>query len=255
VSITTKSLFFYGHEIDETNFSWDFSEGGAEIQGSLNIGDYTLTEFAAEIERAMNAVGGQEYTVTVDRATRKITITAPGNFELLVDSGSRKGSSAYALAGFSGADKTGSDTYEGGSASGFEYRPQAVFMDYEPFEDDNGAIDASVNKTVTGIVETVTFGTERMMQCRIWGITDESISNFDNNPSGRADARAFRDYAIRKLKMEFMEDRDTPGTFTKVLLEKTPEEGNGTRLKLKKMFDTGVEGIYETGKITFREVA
>lgn len=257
LSITTKSIFFFGHTIDETNQSLDFAEGAGEIQAILNIRDYTLEEFAIEVVRAMNAAGGQIYSVSVNRTTRKLTISASSNFELLTTSGSRIGTTVFPLMGFTGADKTGADSYEGNNGSGSEYRPQAVFRDYIPFEDSDEAVDSKINESTSGIIETLNFGSRSFMECEIWGITDISqsaTSSIETNGTGRIDARVFMSYGRTKAKMEFMQDRDTPATFHSIILEKTRKSKKGTGYQIIKDFGNGIEGYFTTEGLTFRKV-
>ena len=256
MSITTQSVFYYGHQIDETNFSLDFDEGGPELQASVLIGDYSLEEYAVAIANAMNVIGGQVYTVTVDRSTRILTISAPGNFSLLPVTGSRIGTTTFGLAGFT-SDKTGSNSYGGDSSSGSEYRPQTVFRKYTPFEDNENAISSSVQEATSGIIETLSFGTRQIMECEIWGISDlatTSNSVVEQNLTGRQDARDFMSFARSKSKMEFMEDRSLANVFHKILLEKTPEGRDGTSFKFKKMFGLGHAPYYTTGNLQFRKV-
>jgi hypothetical protein len=256
MSITTRSQFFYGHTISEDNQWIDFDEGGSELSVQLDIGDYTLTEFAAELAAKMTQEGALTYTATINRATRKITLAAGSNFALRVTTGTHLATSAFSLVGFT-SNKSGSSSYLADIESGSVYRPQAVFRDYVPFIDNNAAQSSVVNESESGIVETVSFGSKRIAQMNIWLITDkaqQSFSSTENNPNARAEARAFLEYATSKAKFEFMEDRATPATFDKVILEKTQESDKGTAYRLKKMFNNGVEGYYESGEIELRKV-
>lgn len=54
--IRTKSKFYYGHTIDSDNNLLDFKEGaGTELTATLNVGEYSLTDFVTEVARALNA--------------------------------------------------------------------------------------------------------------------------------------------------------------------------------------------------------
>ncbi len=255
MSLQTFSSFYYGHTVDTTNFAIDFSEGGPELLASLDPGSYSLEEYAGQISAAMNRVGGQEYTTEVDRETRQITISAPGDFELLVATGSRLGTAAWTLMGFDGTDKTGDDEYEGANASGFEYRPQYILQEHVPKEQGIKAIDPVVNKSAAGITEVVRFGTERFVAGNIRYITDREMggnSPIENNASGYADALQFMEYAVQKKTFEYMPDRDSPDTFDTVILESTPKNPNGTDYELKELYGEGLPGFYETGRLTLR---
>jgi hypothetical protein len=256
MSITTRSQFFYGHTITEENQWVDFDEGGPELSVQLDIGDYTLTEFALEVASKMSQEGALTYTAAVNRATRKITLSASGTFALRVTTGMHLASSAFSLIGFT-SNKSGSSSYLADVESGSVYKPQAVVRDYVPFEDNYSALSSVVNESESGIIETVSFGTKRIAQMNIWLITDkaqQSYSSVENNPAARAQAREFMEYIITKAKFEFMPDRNTPATFYNVILEKTQEGDNGTAYRLKKMFNNGVEGYYQTGEIELRQV-
>ena len=256
MSITTRSQFFYGHTITEEKQWIDFDEGGPEISVQLDIGDYTLTEFAAEVASKMTQAGALTYTAAVNRTTRKITLSAGSNFALRVTTGTHLASSAFALMGYT-INKTGSNSYLADVESGSVFKPQAVVRDYVPFEDNYSALSSVVNESESWIIETVSFGSKRIAQMNIWLITDkpqQSYSSVENNPSARAQARQFMEYIITKAKFEFMPDRNTPATFYKVLLEKTQEGDKGTAYTLKKMFNNGVEGYYQTGEIELRQV-
>ena len=123
MSLATHSKFYYGFEIDETNQYLDFNEGSGELSAELEIGLYSFTDYCAELARALNAAGGSTYTVTGNRTTRKITIAATGTFSLLVSSGSHEGTSAFATAGFTGADRSGSASYEGAASGSANSHP------------------------------------------------------------------------------------------------------------------------------------
>ena len=51
-----------------------------------------------------------------------------------------------------------------------------------------------------------------------------------------------------------MPDRNTPGVFDKVILEKTKESSKGVGFKLKELYGKGLIDYYESGLLTFRKV-
>ena len=108
--LSTMSKWYYGHYIDTTNRNLPFNDGTDKV-AILNVGDYTLTEFVTETSRALNAASSLTFTVSVDRSTRLITIAAGSTFELQTTSGAS--ANVFSLLGFSGADKTGTNTYTG----------------------------------------------------------------------------------------------------------------------------------------------
>jgi hypothetical protein len=255
--IDTRSVFYYGFEIDEDNYQLDFNEGGSELTAELAIGSYTATEFLTVLKTALDAAGALTYTVTMNRTTRVITIAATGNFSLLTTSGMHLGTSCFTLIGFSGADKTGAATYSGSAAAGSSYAPQFLLQDYVASQDLQQAVDASVNKTASGRVEVVKFGTEAFMECNIkfaTNITQLSGGPITNSATGEDDLRTFMQYLVTKGPIEFMADVSDRATYETMILESTPESQNGTGYRLKEMYDIGCVGYFQTGKLKFRVV-
>ena len=248
------SVFYYGHTITSENFSLDFDEGSGEIQASLSIGDYGLTELLVEVKTQMDAVGGQPYTVAVDRDTRIVTISASSNFDLLVDSGSRVGTSVFGLLGFT-TDQTGANTYKAALPSGSAYFLQYPLQNYVSFDDWKESIDPSVSKSSAGNVQTVSFGVSQFMEGDFKFINDYNqpkVSPLESNPTGVQDVRTFLDFAIQKRKLEFLYDRSQVGVFTTCILESSPESSSGTAYKLKE--NRKAAGFFDTGALTFRKV-
>lgn len=256
--INTRSVFYYGHVIDETNFSLDFNEGGGEITANLNLGSYTLTEYATEVQRALNDAGALDYTVTVNRDTRILTIAASANFDLLVSTGSTLGVSTFGLAGFTGVDRTGAATYDGDTASGSEYKPQFKLQSYVPSENFVIPNRASVNTSASGRnVETVTFGDVNFTEFNITFVTDRPQgldSPMENNPNAVSELRDFLTAVTKKNTIEFMPDRDNRGTFENLLLERTQSDRNGVGFQLFEMLNKSMPGFYESKRLRFRKI-
>ena len=82
--IDTYSKFYYGLEVTASNKWIDFDEGAGEINVSLDPGFYTLEQIAQAVEDKMNDSGADVYTVSVNRDTRKITISSTGTFSLSI---------------------------------------------------------------------------------------------------------------------------------------------------------------------------
>lgn len=253
-TLTTLSSFYYGHKIDTTNCSWPFKEGaGSEIKAALNVGSYSLTEYAAEIQRVMNTFGLLTYTVTVNRSTRKITIASTGAFTLLAATGSTIGTGSFTLAGFSAIDLTGT-TVTGQNASGKIYRPQFLLKNYSSPEHFLVKESAAVNISANGQVQVISFGDGARMKCNIIAITNRiGVKNtpWFENATGIADALDFMSFLITKSKIEFMPDYATPSTFYKLMLDSTRTDRNGTGFELENM---GTPDVYQTGDLTFRKV-
>ena len=255
-TIQTLSVFYFGTTITTDNQSLDFDESGSELQATLQVGDYSLTELIDEAVRAMNEVGGQTYSGTLNRTTRKPTISATSNFTLRTNTGSRFGTSVYPLLGYStAADKTGSNSYEADNGAGSEYRPQYILDEYTERDDYRVKEDAVVNRAVSGEIQSVTYGDGARITMTIKLITNNTNLNqtyFYSNATGKADAIEFMNYLITKAKVEFMPDVDTRSTYYKLILESTELSETGTQFQLLNM---QFPGFYTTGPLLFREVS
>jgi len=251
----TRSKFYYGHDITENNQLFVFNEGASDIEASIPVDTYSLTDFVTTVQRSMNAVGGQIYTVTFNRTTRIINITAPGTFSLLV-SQTGEGNNAYPFIGIT-SDKTGSNDYDCDVASGSEYLPQFWLQNYISFEHNKEFKDGSVKESASGEVEIVSFGLTRYMECEIVfanNYSHKTDSPIENNQSGVSDIINFMDYAIKKGPIEFMVNRDVSSSYSKCILDKTAASSAGVGYKLKELFSKKLSGYYDTGSLKFREL-
>lgn len=254
--IETLSTFYYGHTVTRDNQNIDFDEGAGELTAVLSPGDYTATEFATLVSQAMTAVGSQNYTVVFNRTTRKNTISSVANFTLRTNTGTHAGSDAYGLIGFTTvANHTGTNTYTGENASGFEYRPQLVLFDYTSLDDWSIKESAVVNISANGVVQTLQWGDGQRMECEIRGITNLTGLNrngtlFYENATGEAAARSFLSYLITKAKVEFMPDVASRSTKFDLILESSEADAKGTKFKLLSM----AKYWLKTGKLVFRKV-
>lgn len=257
--INTYSSFTYGHTIDNTNFYFGIDEGSGEILVELNSGSYTLEDFATELGRALNEYTTiiNNYDITVDRATRKITISADNIFSILTTSSGQLATSTFLLAGFSGSDKTGATSYEGDNSSGSIYNVQYKLQGYTNFENQQGKQSSILNTPADGaFVEVISYGSEKIMDCEIKFATDyelDKTSQVRENLNGVSDLRDFMLYITNKAPIEFIPNENLPNTFTKCILDRTPEDGKGTKFKLKE--DKKWRETYTTGMIKFREVS
>jgi hypothetical protein len=253
--ITTWSKFYYGYDVTADNNQLDFSEGGSELTAEIAVGSYTPTDFCTAVKTALDTAGALTYTVTFNRSTRKITIAATGTFQILKATGTHIGTSPFTLMGFTGAgDLTGTNTYTGASVSGDIYSPQFKLQDYISSDDYQQAVDATVNKTASGRVEVVKFGTESFIECNITFVTDRTVDGtvIRSNATGVADLRRFLQYLVTKGPCEFIPDEDTVSTYQKVMLESTPDSDKGTGYRIKELYDKGLSHVYQTGKLKFR---
>lgn len=254
--IDTFSIFYYGHEINSENYNLPFDEGAGELNATLTIGSNTLTEFVVNLQNALNAAAvSRVFTVSVDRLTRIITISADGTFDLLLGTGATFGSSIFDLAGFTGSsDLTGASSYSGDSASGLAYEPQFKLQSFIDKEDWQESADASVNESAAGDVEVVRYGVNQYYQFDIKFITNLVMDGkfIKNNPSGLQSARAFLQDITKRNKFEFMPDIDDRDTYDKVILETIPGSRTATGYKLKELFNQNLPNVYETGLIKLR---
>jgi hypothetical protein len=256
--INTHSAFIFGHTINITNFYFGIDEGFDEILVELNAGAYSLTGFANELGRALNeySVIGNNYLVSLDRTARKITISADNNFSILTTSSSQFSLSAYSLAGFSGADKTGANSYTGDDASGSIYNTQYKLQKYVDFEDQQGKQSAIVNIPASGrFKEQVSYGALKIMECEFKYICDYALgksSVIRENLNGVADARNFLLYLITGAPIEFCQDENDLSVFKKCIIEKTPDDSKGTKFKLKE--DRQYRNTFSSGVLKFREI-
>lgn len=255
--IKTYSAFTYGHTITDDNSAIIFNEGAGELIAYIEIGSYTLQAFVNAVAIALNDTGNLEYTVSLDRSTRKITISSTGAFDLLITSGSLVETSVFSLMGFDGADLTGLTSYEGDSASGSYFEPQFLLQSYVDFDDNVKTENASVNKTPNGDVEVVSYGKFKFMECNITlqtNIKQGEGSCLKNDPTGYDNLRAFLEYATNKAPMEFIKDISQPSIYIDCLLESTRESSDGVNYKVKELYSKGFAEYYESGLIVFRKL-
>jgi hypothetical protein len=258
MALQTKARFYYGPEVLQNNSSIDFNEGASDLIASVPVRIYSPSELAKYVTDAMNLAGTQEYSVFFDRITRKITISAAANFDLLVGSGAHAGSSLWDNLGFTGVtDLTGSNTYTGASVVGSTYEPQFYLLDYVPLDDWEEAVESSINKTGSGKVEVIKYGTERFTQFSIELITNKPFKDdglWTPDLQGIENARSFMRGATSKSIIELMPDRSDPNTYELLILEKTEQNQNGVGFKLLEMSDLG-DGYKKTGLLIFRETS
>ena len=251
--LSTMSKWYFGHYIDSTNNILPFNDG-SDKTATLNVGDYSLTEFVTEIARALNAASSLTFTATLDRSTRFITIAAGSNFELQVASGAS--ANPFSLMGFTGSDRTGAGSYTSNVASGSEFKPQLKLQKYISFGDEQISSYSNVAKSASGTVEVVSFGTDDFMTCEVAYQTNNNTtgSAIENQANGLDNLRTFLQYAVNKRKLEFIPDRDTPATFTKCILESTNASSDGTGYRLNEYLGR-MPGFFSSGTLKFRKMS
>jgi hypothetical protein len=252
--IYTRSKFYYGHTVDDFSNKITIIEptkDNVEVMVTIPTGRYSVMEYYPVVQTAMNNALKNTYVLSVDRATRKITISGSAEFELVVTT---QAASGFDVMGFT-TNRSGSDSYLGDTGSGSEYICQFKLQDYVDFNDNKFFLDGKVNETASGKQEIISFGLVNEMECNIKWInnyTHDSSSPIKTNLTGVEDARLFLDYCINKGMLEFIPDLDSPNDYYKVLLQSTSANKDGLAYRLREI--SGLSGYYETGKLTFRKI-
>lgn len=249
------SAFNYGHTITNANRYINFSEGGGpELTGIMPIGSFSLGQIPDLMASAMTEVGGQEYSVSLNRANSSLTIQATGNFELLISTGSNSPLSFYQLAGFSGADLTGSNSYTG-SESGSKYTTQTELKNFINFNENKEKIDSVIRTTSSGLVESISYGTVEKASFDFPFITNEVPQRFiRETATGKEELEAFMDYCIEKRPVEFIENLESPEIITPCILDKVQGYNKGDGYKLRSLVTKKLKGYYELRGLVFRKI-
>lgn len=257
MALSTYSAFYYGLKIGLDNNIINFDEGSGELSAEISIGTYDYAGLMVAVKDAMDAVGINVYTVSVNRTTRIITIAANNNFDLPLSTGSGLVTSPFDLLGFNqAADLTGAATYSGDTASGFEYMPQFPLQDYQDPETFKDRIDPSVNVSASGDVEIISYGLVRFVEFSLKWITDISQDGIAirNNPSGVQAAVDFLTSITERGKFEFMPDISARSTFNVLVLDSLQGFSNGTGFKLKELVNKNLPGYYEVNDLKSRVI-
>lgn len=258
MSINTFSAFTYGHTVTEDNQYINFSENGVdELSAVIDVGAYTLADFANKVAQAMNEEGTLNYTCTVDRETLKLIISADSNYWLYVTTGTNVSISAYSLMGYT-TDRSNVNNQEGDNISGSVYYPQFKLQRFVDFDQNVSFKNSSVNESASGVVEVVSFGEVRIMEADLAIFTSLKTDgqHIRNNPNGYQDAINFLHYIITKAPIEFIYDADNLGTsqIVDVILESTESDRNGTGIKIKELYATLAPDFFSAGLLRFRQL-
>ena len=248
-----RSIFYYGFTVTQANNKIDFNEGSGEVQATMVVGLYSLTTFMAEVARAMNAAGSQSYTVSINRATRLITISATTSFELLAGSGSRVGEGPWQLLGLV-VDKFGTSILMN-TPAGSSFTPQFPLQDYVAPENYQEYLKAVVNESAFGDVEVVRFGQVKYTQFNIRFQTNKTQgagSPIETDSQGLDHLRHFMVFATTKGLVEFMYDRTDTNNFKTIRVESTELSSQGTGFQLKENYDKGLPHYFDSGILKWR---
>lgn len=255
------SMFIYGHVITESNQYLNFiepNEDNIELTATLTIRSYDLTSFIKEVARAMTEAGKLDYFPTLDRETRKITITSDDSFNFVLN-GANELTSPFGLMGVDQAiARVPGISQTSDFASGKVYEPQAPLWQYTPFKYWGGASDGAVTKAASGRATIVSFGDKKNMECTISAITNNSqrgISKVLDNPNGIQDALDFLEYITKKRPVEFLEDKNKFNEYTRCRLEKTSTSKDGIRYRLFEGTNgKKIKDYYNTKALTFESL-
>lgn len=260
--INTFSSFYYDTQINAQPYNgyMNIDEGSGEITVQIPVSSYTLTTLVVAIRTALAAQATLDYTVSLDRTTRQLTISAPTAFDLLTDTGTNADSGIWGLIGFStAADLTGQTSYTGSGAIGKVYTPQFKLQSYVDPEDFQARNQAKKNIAANGTtVEVISFGTAKFVEMDIKFITSRmdipDCINILPNPNGHEDAIDFFKNITRLNPFEFNKDVNNPGTFFRVILESISEFSDGTGYRLRELNNQGIPDVYESGIIRLRVI-
>lgn len=254
-ALENHSKFYYGWQITTTNRYIDFNDGAGVKTATLKVGYYSSTDLMIEIKKKMDALSSLDFAVVFDRVTRKFTISSTANFDLLFTTGPNSGQSTSLLLGYTASNKTGANSYLAENVSGLEYSTQFYIQSYKDTSTNRKAIDGTVNKSASGVIEVIKFGNERFMEGEflfITNITQESISIIRTNNQGREDFIHFIEWCTEKAPIEFIKNENDPSTFQTFVLESTPTDQKGLDYDLIEMYDRGLAQYYRSGVLKFR---
>jgi hypothetical protein len=252
--INTFSAFYYGHLVTTDNQIIPFDEGAGEINATIEVGSYTLTGFVSAVQSALNEFGSNEYQVTVNRSTRRITITSNNPFTLLFGSSLQTEISCRELMGFNIQNYSGS-IIQAPLPSGFAYYPQFKLQEFVDFDNIRRSNSPTVKTSASGRVEVVKYSNSNFMRCNITLITNiTGQAAIKNNPNGVQDAIQFMNYATDKNQLEFIYNENDPSVYVECLLESTSESQTGTDFELRPLYSRGLTGYYELNNLLFRRL-
>jgi hypothetical protein len=250
-----RALFLYGFDVTDFNKYINFHNaiGGPELTAVLNKGNYTCTEFLAEVKRAMELADGvYKYTWAIDRTlgsgtSNQITVTTTGpHLDLLFGTGTNTATSIRHFIGFDQIDYTGALTYTGSTNGGTILLPDFATWDYLG-PDNYITQDGSKQISSYGIKETLVFAKMQFFQGQ-W----KYITNFGSSTQ-LTEWQTFLQYSTRQLKFEFTPSiYEDPSLFYQCTLESTPGDTNGMGYKLTQMINVGLYRFYDTGVMKFR---
>lgn len=257
MALGVHSKFYYIDPVTDGNFYLNFSENGVdELTAEVQIGEFTPEVLAQKVASALNVAGADTYTVTFDRTTRKYTISATGNFQLLLFTGSQVGRDLWPTLGFNGVDTAMALSHESNLFAGYLFQPQFFLQDYTGSDQYKEAIKGVQNVSATGVVEVVSFGTQQFIEMRMLfqNNLDQGGWPIIKSATGFTELKSFMDFVIQKRPVEFMPDGTDLDTFETIILETTESSSSGLGYRLREMTDKQLAGYYESGLLKFRVI-
>lgn len=257
-ALENHSKFYYGWLITNQNKYIDFNDGSGVKTATLKVGYYSSSDLMIEIKKKMDAQSSLDFTILFNRTTRKFTISSTSNFSLLFSTGPNAAQSTASLLGYTATDKTSASTYLAENVSGYEYSTQFYIQSYKDTSTNRKAIDGTVNKSASGVIEVIKFGNERFMEGEflfITNIVQEPQSIIRTNIQGREDFIQFIEWCTEKAPVEFMKIENDPSTYQQLVLESTPTDSKGLDYDLIEMYDRGLAYYYRSGTLKFRLIS
>lgn len=258
MAVNDRALFLYGFDINAFNQYINFKSSslGPVLTATLTPGNYTATEFMAEIKSAMEIAdtlyAASTFTLSLNRTvggglSNVMTISTNKPFlSLLFGSGPNAATNPSSLMGLSNSDYTGATSYAGSTNAGTILVPD--FPTYNYLDPDSYVTNDGVkNVSSAGIKETLVFTQMQFFQGQ-W----KYINNFKTNTQ-LSQWQNFLKYAVKQLKFEFQPSVfEDPTVFFQCTLESTGGDGNGMGYKLNQMLGDGLYRFYDTGLMKFR---
>lgn len=252
MALRHKSLFLYGLQVTTDNSSIDFkiSGGGSEIQATVALGFYSLTELCLAIASAMNVADPlNTYLVTADRSIsngtqNRVTIETSGAFlSLLFGTGTRNATTIAPLIGFTSTDHTGATSYTGTSTCGTAIMPAQILYNYIS-PDMEQKVFGSVNVSASGKKEAIVFDIQKFF---------EFLIKFEPEAIVTTDWVAFMQWAMQQRRFDFTPDISSPNNAFDVTFESTIMDGKGLGYKWTEMLSDGWPFYYQSGLIKLRQ--
>lgn len=288
MSVRTDPAFIYGIEVTRLNNIIDFKESSIfnpALSFQVPIGNYCLDELAKLVEDGFNQAGSLNcYQVLVDKYTRKMTIKAEDQFQLLVSTGDNSSQSLLTSLGFIyqpvyGGGSVDTDNvyssfeygdpllygttdsemfplHRANGCIGSEYRPQFCVQDFRDADNNCALRNPSINESVNGeCVEVISYGVDQFYDFNFRYITDKPMdcgAPIRNNPDAVKEINDFMKWAITRKVIEYFPDRCKRDVSYKIRLTRTTGSSNGTGYSLTELVRSGLPCFFDTGRMTFR---